>query len=485
MTESWAKIDRWVSGLLAAATGLCFGLFAAVRPLADWDEGLYANIAGEIARSGNWLHLALQGASWFDKEPFGFWLMASAVKLFGWNIWALRLPSLLATVATAPIFYWLLRTRLSRVTAVTISVLLWSGPVLWYRHMLGTADLEALTLLFSVAIPAAYIRWSKRVWPAVALWGVFLLTRGVWALPFLGFLVVGEVIHFWQNKNTRRLVNFVGAVVLACVPWLGWHGLQYHYNPAEYVRVYWQEQFVERITGQVDGHGGGPLFYVDFFKNQLGVGYAMLLFLGALWLVLSTKYPTQWEWPVWLLVTAVPPHLLGTKLSWYVVPAIPAIFAALGWLVEQIWDNGYLSGKMLVFLASIMLLSGLARTNVVYEYFLYTDRQVEKIVHTVEAVVGSRSPVVVYGVRSWTFGRVLPVMYWHTHLVRQWELFSVDASVVAHYQAQPQAYPWWWVTTSTLATLKTTPFAGCVVATTTDYVFLTTVTSSPACHGSL
>ncbi len=485
MREPWAKIDQWVSGLLAGVTGLCFVLFAAVRPLADWDEGLYANIAGEIARSGNWLHLVLQGAPWFDKEPLGFWLMASAIKVFGWNLWALRLPALLATVATAPIFYWLLRTRLPRIIAVTVSVLMWSAPLLWYRHMLGTADLEALTLFFSVAIPAAYIRWPKRVWPAVALFGAFLMTRGVWALPFLGFLVIGETIHFWQNKDTRRVLSFIGAIALAIVPWLAWHGVQYHSNPTDYVRVYWREQFLERITGEVDGHGGGLWFYSDFFKNQLGSGYAAILFLSAVWVILSTRYPKNWEWAAWVIITVVPPYLLSTKLSWYAVPAIPALFAAMGWLVYQVWENEYLSPKLLGFLGAILLVFGLSRTNVVYTYFVYSDRQVETIVHKAEAFIGPNQPLIVYGVRSWTFGRVLPALYWHTHSVRQWELFNVSAGVSAHYIAKPQTYPWWWVTTSTLAELKHTPFAGCVLATTTDYIFLTTVTSSPACRGSL
>lgn len=481
MIESWAKIDRWISAMLAVVVGLCFVLFAAVRPLADWDEGLYANIVGEITRSGNWVHLMLQGTPWFDKEPLGFWLMASAIKVFGWHVWALRLPALLAAMAAAPIFYWLLRTRLPRVFAVTISVLMWSAPIVWYRHMLGTADLEALTLLLSIAIPAAYIRWRERVWPTAALFGVFLMTRGVWALPFLGFLVIGEIIRFWQARDTRRALNFISAISLAFVPWLVWHGLQYHRNPTDYVRVYWRDQFVERITGEVDGHGGGLFFYSDFFKNQLGTGYATILFLGALWLLLGTRYPKYWEWSAWLFVTVVPPILLSTKLSWYVIPAIPALFAAMGLLVYQIWENGYLSGKLLGFLGAILLFSGLARTNTLYTYFVYSDRQVEAIISQAESFIGPKQPLVVYGVRNWTFGRVLPALYWHTHSVREWELYNVSAGVSAHYVAQPQTYPWWWVTTSTLVELTHTQFSGCVLATTTDYLFITTATNTPGC----
>ena len=238
---------------------------------------------------------------------------------------------------------------------------------------------------------------------------------------------------------------------------------------------------MQRITGEVDGHGGGLWFYSDFFKNQLGSGYAAILFLSALWIVLSTRYPKQWEWSVWLIITAVPPYLLSTKLSWYSVPAIPALFAAMGWLVYQVWENEYLSPKLLGFLGAILLVFGLSRTNVVYEYFVYSDRQVEAIVHKAEAFIGPNQPLIVYGVRNWTFGRVLPALYWHTHSVRQWELFNVSAGVSAHYIAKPQAYPWWWVTTSTLAELKHTPFTGCVLATTTDYIFLTTATSTPGC----
>lgn len=484
MTEPWQKIDRWVSGFLALTVGACFALFAAVRPLVDWDEGLYANIVGEIVRTGNWLHLTLQGAAWFDKEPFGFWLMAVAVKIFGWHVWALRLPALLAVTTAVPIFYWLLRTYVSRIIAVTVSVLLWSAPIMWFSHMLGTADLEALTLLFSVAIPAAYVRWPNRVGPTAILWGLFLLTRGVWAVPFLGFLMVGEAVHWWQTKQTRRLLNFVGVIALACLPWLIWHGLQYQSNPAEYVRVYWHEQFLERISGQVDGHGGGTLFYVDFLKNQLGAGYAIMLMLSGLYLVLATRYPKQWLWAVWLLVTIVPPHIITTKLSWYSLPALPALFAALGITAQTILQKKYLSPKLVGLIAAVLLVSGLTRTNVVYRYFAQADRQIDAIVATLAPLLPAQQPVIMYGVRNWTFGRVLPATYWLVHSVHQWTVFSVDAKSAEYYVTQPQAYQWWWTTTSTLAELKHTPFTGCVVTTTVDYVLLTTVTTSPHCVSS-
>ena len=51
------------------------------KELQNWDEGLYANIAGEMVKTGNYLDLKLQGGQWLEKEPLPFWFEALSIKI--------------------------------------------------------------------------------------------------------------------------------------------------------------------------------------------------------------------------------------------------------------------------------------------------------------------------------------------------------------------------------------------------------------------
>jgi len=62
-------------------------------PFDDPGEGQHAEIAREVAVSGDWLTLRLAGVRYFDKPPLLYWLIAAGFKGFGVSEWAGRLPA--------------------------------------------------------------------------------------------------------------------------------------------------------------------------------------------------------------------------------------------------------------------------------------------------------------------------------------------------------------------------------------------------------
>jgi 4-amino-4-deoxy-L-arabinose transferase-like glycosyltransferase len=68
-------------------------------PFDDPGEGQHAEIAREIALSGDWLTLRLAGVRYFDKPPLLYWLIAAGFKSFGVSEWAARLPAVLGAAA--------------------------------------------------------------------------------------------------------------------------------------------------------------------------------------------------------------------------------------------------------------------------------------------------------------------------------------------------------------------------------------------------
>jgi 4-amino-4-deoxy-L-arabinose transferase-like glycosyltransferase len=68
-------------------------------PFDDPGEGQHAEIAREVAVSGDWLTLRLVGVRYFDKPPLLYWLIAAGFKAIGISEWVARLPAALGAAA--------------------------------------------------------------------------------------------------------------------------------------------------------------------------------------------------------------------------------------------------------------------------------------------------------------------------------------------------------------------------------------------------
>src|SRR3954466_10295254 len=80
------------------AAWVLLGVFAIVwfsalgyRSLAKPDEGRYAEIAREMAVTGDWVTPRLNGIKYFEKPALQYWTTAAAFEVFGENDWTARL----------------------------------------------------------------------------------------------------------------------------------------------------------------------------------------------------------------------------------------------------------------------------------------------------------------------------------------------------------------------------------------------------------
>src|SRR6266498_5548536 len=76
---------------LAAIVAIVWFAGIGTRTLIHPDEGRYAEIAREMAVSGDWLTPRLNGLKYFEKPPLQYWTTAAAFKLFGFHEWTARL----------------------------------------------------------------------------------------------------------------------------------------------------------------------------------------------------------------------------------------------------------------------------------------------------------------------------------------------------------------------------------------------------------
>ena len=59
-------------------------------PLANPDEGRYAEIPREMVASGDWVTPRLDGVNYFEKPPLVYWAVAACLELLGPGEWSMR-----------------------------------------------------------------------------------------------------------------------------------------------------------------------------------------------------------------------------------------------------------------------------------------------------------------------------------------------------------------------------------------------------------
>src|SRR4029079_19423350 len=93
-----ASLPRSAWWLVATALLVAWFSGIAVRKLQHPDEGRYAEIAREMAASGDWVTPRLNGLKYFEKPPMQYWATAAAFNAFGVHEWPARLVAALAGV---------------------------------------------------------------------------------------------------------------------------------------------------------------------------------------------------------------------------------------------------------------------------------------------------------------------------------------------------------------------------------------------------
>ncbi len=128
---------------------------AALLPLIDRDEPRFAEAAREMVQGGDYVLPHFNNVPRYDKPPQIYSCQAAAYAIFGQNAFAARLPSLVATAATAVLIYtWgvrLGRTWIGLAAALSYSFCLQTMQ----QGRVATAD----ALLIFVMTLAAFTGW--------------------------------------------------------------------------------------------------------------------------------------------------------------------------------------------------------------------------------------------------------------------------------------------------------------------------------------
>jgi len=241
----------------------------ALRPLASPDEYRYGEVSREMIVSGDWIAPRLNGMPYFEKPVLGYWLIAAAILGTGESAFAIRLPSALATGATAAILFLLLRRFGGNRREAPLAAAAWLTTLLPFAIGI-TGILDAVFAFFVTATMAGLCfalheeRPGQRRWQLTGAGiaaGCAFLTKGPlgWILPAIS-LIPWLLIRGSLNRFLR-LAWMPAALAAALVaPW----AFAVHLRSDFWYRFIWVEHLQRFTEAGRDQHPAGPWYYAAY-----------------------------------------------------------------------------------------------------------------------------------------------------------------------------------------------------------------------------
>lgn len=310
----YVKARYRASLVLLVVTGFGLLLFmASVDPyLHDWDERFHALVAKNLMthplkpllRVNPVLPYHLEdwmtNHVWLHKEPLFLWQMALAMKIFGTNELALRIPSVLMGTCTIFLVYdgarlWLKDRDVAIISAVLVTLS-------YYRLELtsGLLSTDHNDVCFAFYIAASFWGFFKFVHSDKKLFWAFFIgcTIGFAVLTkwLTGFIVLGLWgLYLLQNREQRgqwkhwRLLAIGSAVAL--LTFLPWQIYIYTTFPAEYALS--KQDYFKHLFEAVEEHSGAWWYHFDQVSVLYGTFFIPFIFLGIFAILKNKNIPVS------------------------------------------------------------------------------------------------------------------------------------------------------------------------------------------------
>ncbi|MCB1771166.1 MAG: glycosyltransferase family 39 protein, partial [Candidatus Competibacteraceae bacterium] len=260
--------SRWLLlGLLLVFTLVWFSNLES-RKLFRPDEGRYAEIAREMAVSGDWITPRLNGLKYFEKPPLQYWATAAAFKLFGEHHWTARWWPATTSFACVLLMFWVGRRLYGEETGLAAAAAL--GGCTWFLLNAHFNSLDAgLTAFLTLALlsflmaqrpnvtPRENRNWMLTVWVGMAL---AVLSKGL-----IGVVLPGAVLTLyilierdWRMLTRLHLGKGLALFLLIAAPWF----IAVSLINDEFARFFFIHEHFARFTTDVHRRMGAWWYFV-------------------------------------------------------------------------------------------------------------------------------------------------------------------------------------------------------------------------------
>lgn len=312
--------------------------------LRDFDESRHIASAMEMLHRGDWLVNTYRGAPdyWNLKPPLSFWAIMLSVQAFGASALSVRLPSALATVlccAVCTTVSWRWRGPI----AATVTTAAFASSIhLVDLHSGRTADPDALFVLFMTLSVFSTVGAIRRPWLLVAATTMFtaaFLTKSYHAVLVLVFATA--VLVVFRRTSLLRARHLLVSL-LGFAPLLTWAIARYRFDGLDFFRAMVLTDVVARSESEIEGHTGGPDYYLSNLQVTFGpwvlvLGMAVVALASALtWrrIIALVKHSDEARRFVallgWVVLVFVAFSAVASKLPWYAISALPTLTVLIG-----------------------------------------------------------------------------------------------------------------------------------------------------------
>jgi 4-amino-4-deoxy-L-arabinose transferase-like glycosyltransferase len=329
---------------------LIFGALLAWKlgsaPLANPDEGRYAEIPREMLAGGDFVTPRLDGVPYFEKPPLMYWAVAACEKVLGPSEWSLRLAPSAFALAGILMAYAAGRRIYGRDAGLWSAIVL--GTSLLY---LALSRLLLLDMAVSVLMSATLfcfilaVREPPGGTRMMLYYGLYASAAlATLAKGFIGFLLTGAVMLLWLVlfRQWRRLLpmHLLGGVVVFLAIAAPWHLLASQRNTG-WAHFYIIYEHWERYTNP--GHARTSPFWIFAPIVLLG----LFPWTGFLWDALRdglaggwgsrSQNAEAWFFAAWAAFIFLFFSASQSKLIPYILPVFPPLAVLIGrWLAATL-----------------------------------------------------------------------------------------------------------------------------------------------------
>lgn len=378
----------WLLLFIAIAGFYLWGLGS--LPLVGPDEPRYAEVAREMLLRRDFITPTLGGLPWFEKPPLLYWMMMLSYRLLGVSEYAVRLGPAICGLLTGAFVYWIgsavdeaKRNERADEKAGEVGTAIGRWSALVWLSSLGAIGFSrgatfdiVLTMTVSGAL-ACFLVFELRTRsdddatrPAASLLIAFYFFAGLSLLAkgLVGFVIIFGVVAIYfivrrESPTARFAKSLIWGLPLSIAIAGIWYGPMLARHGWTFIDQFIiQHHFARFVTNKY--HHPGPIYFY----------LPVLVVLALPWtIVLAASFVSarRWSWRgqlprdralvfavLWLLVPLAFFSFSGSKLTGYILPALPGAALLMGERIacfcrERRGEKVLrLTGALLVFLAS-------------------------------------------------------------------------------------------------------------------------------------
>jgi 4-amino-4-deoxy-L-arabinose transferase-like glycosyltransferase len=353
--------------------------FLGTPGLKEPDEGRYAEIGREMALSNDWLIPHLNGFEHFQKPPVIYWLTAIAIKTFGANEWAARLPAALSAFGTVLLVFWIGSWFFGSKTGFTAALLMASS--FEFFVLARTLNTDMALTFWTTASTAFFLRWtitpeSRRwEWLSFASLGMAFLTKGPVALIVPLSVMILVAIHA-RTIDAHLPIRWFRGMLLTFGIGLSWFAAVVCVHP-ELVRYFLGFELFQRTVGK--GRGREQPFWFYFTTLAIGL-FPWTFFVSSAAVARLRKISLRkFSRPdiaigAWILAPFVILSVVRSKLPTYLLPLYPALA-----LFAADWICNRASGPLIRRIAAVSAVVAIAlpAVSLLLPYLSHQTKQVQ------------------------------------------------------------------------------------------------------------